>query len=56
MKDQDYTTTFSVDEAPKVVFDAVSNVRGWWSEEIDGTTDKMSSRTTTRTCTAARCG
>jgi hypothetical protein len=41
MKDQNYTTTFSVDQAPQVVFDAVSNVRGWWSEEIEGSTDKL---------------
>src|ERR1700674_4340681 len=41
MKDQNYTTTFSVDQAPNVVFDAVTNVRGWWSEEIEGSTDEL---------------
>jgi hypothetical protein len=41
MKDQNYTTTFSVDQAPQVVFDAVSNVRGWWSEEIEGSTERL---------------
>jgi hypothetical protein len=29
MKKQDFTTTFSVDQAPKLVCDAVTNVRGW---------------------------
>jgi len=40
MKDKNFTTTISVDKTPKEVFDAVNNVRGWWSEEIDGSTDK----------------
>lgn len=37
----DYTTSILVDHSPKEVFSAIINVRGWWSEEIDGRTDKL---------------
>lgn len=37
---QDYSTTILVDQTPLEVFDAVNNVRGWWSEQIEGSTDK----------------
>jgi len=41
MSGQDYTTSFTVDQSPEEVFAAINNVRGWWSEEIDGSTDKL---------------
>ena len=41
MKDQDFTASFSVDQTPEEAFDAINNVRGWWSEEIEGTTNKL---------------
>ena len=36
-----FTTAFSVDKTPQEVFDAVKNVRGWWSEAIEGSADEV---------------
>ncbi|MES1160790.1 MAG: SRPBCC domain-containing protein [Bacteroidota bacterium] len=41
MKTPDFTTTISVDQTPEEVFNAVNNPRGWWSEEIEGGTEKL---------------
>src|SRR5262249_22101303 len=41
MSDQNYTTSFTVDQSPEEGFAAINNVRGWWSGEIDGHTDKL---------------
>src|SRR5216683_434338 len=41
MTNQNFTTTFSLAQKPEEVFTAVNNVRGWWSEEIEGPTDKL---------------
>ena len=38
---QNYSTAFLVDQSPEEVFAAVNNVRGWWSEEIDGRTNQL---------------
>ena len=35
---QSYTTNFTVDRTPAEVFAAITNARGWWSEEIEGST------------------
>lgn len=41
MNQQDFSTTFIVDAVPNQVFNAVNNVRRWWSENIVGDTNKL---------------
>jgi hypothetical protein len=48
MTDHGFTTTFPVDRTPTEAFDAITNVRGWWSEEIDGRTDQLGAEFTYR--------
>ncbi len=41
MANKDFTTTILVDQNPQDVFNAINDVRGWWSENIEGDTDKL---------------
>ncbi|MEO8086704.1 MAG: SRPBCC domain-containing protein [Bacteroidota bacterium] len=41
MSTADFTTVILVDQSPAEAFKAITNVRGWWSEEIEGSTDKL---------------
>ena len=41
MNNRSYTTAFMVNQTPEAAFAAINNVRGWWSEEIEGRTDKL---------------
>ncbi len=38
---KDYTSTILVEQNPVTVFNAIKNFRAWWSEEIEGNTDKL---------------
>jgi hypothetical protein len=48
MSDRSYTTSFSVDKTPREVFDAISDVRGWWTGDIEGKTDELGAEFTYR--------
>jgi hypothetical protein len=48
MSNQNFTTTFSVYQTPDEAFAAMINVRGWWSDEIEGRTDKLGEEFTYR--------
>ena len=41
MTSQDYATTFLADQSPDEVFEAVTNARGWWSGDIEGSTGNL---------------
>lgn len=41
MKNKSFTATFLVDQSPEEVFNAINNVRGWWSKGLTGNSQKM---------------
>jgi hypothetical protein len=48
MTSTNFTTAFLVDQTPEAAFAAITNVRGWWSGQIDGDTDKLGAEFTYR--------
>jgi hypothetical protein len=41
MTTTDFTTTLVVDQNPAEAIKAIKNISGWWSEEIEGSTDQL---------------
>ncbi len=48
MKNPDFTTSVAVDASVQAAFNAINNVRGWWSENIEGDTDTLNGEFTHR--------
>lgn len=41
MDNKDFTTSILVDQTPETAFNAIKNFRGWWSQDIEGSTDQL---------------
>lgn len=52
---ESFIATLFVDQSPEEVFAAVVDVRGWWSENLDGPTDRQDAEFTYRHRDIHRC-
>jgi hypothetical protein len=41
MKNQNLTIAIEVNQSPSEVFKAIQNVKGWWSEQVKGSSEKL---------------
>jgi hypothetical protein len=41
MDNQDFSTTFLVDQTPMEVFDAINDIGGWWTGNFEGSSQKL---------------
>jgi uncharacterized protein YndB with AHSA1/START domain len=41
LTDRSFTTIVAVDATPAQAFAAINDVRGWWSQDVDGRTDAI---------------
>ncbi|MGC4036316.1 MAG: SRPBCC domain-containing protein [Chitinophagaceae bacterium] len=40
MASQNFTVSFLADKSPIEIFNAINNVRGWWTENLEGSSEK----------------
>ncbi len=55
MTDTGFSTSFTVDQPPQAAFAAICNVRGWWSEDITGSAQRVGDRFTHQVLDLHRC-
>ena len=48
MKAKDYTTTLTVDATPQEAFQGINNVTKWWTENLEGRSQKLGDEFTVR--------
>lgn len=48
MNSHNFTSTFTVDQSPEEAYSAINNVRGWWTGDVEGSTDKLGDEFTYR--------
>jgi hypothetical protein len=48
MASKDYTTAFLVEKSPDEVFACITDVPGWWTGDIEGSSDKLGAEFTYR--------
>ncbi len=41
MEQKNFTTSIVVEQSPKAAFEAINNVRGWWTENLKGNSRKL---------------